>query len=90
MVRLLQNLGKATLKRRTTPEDATGAAEELQAGEDYVRTYRGQVLYLGVGLAALGTGAQVVAGCATAAPPWQMLAINAASVFWLLVTLRLT
>ena len=65
-------------------------AEELQAGEDYVRTYRCQVSYLGVGLAALGTGAQVVAGHATAAPLWQVLAINAASAFWLLATLRLT
>ncbi len=87
MARLLQNLGKAVLKHWRTPEIV---AEELQVGEDYVRTYRCQVLHLGVGIAALGTGAQVIAGCATAAPLWQVLAINTASAFWLLVTLRLT
>ena len=90
MIRRLQNLGKAALKHRRTPEDTAGAAEALQAGEDYVRTYRCQVLHLGVCLAALGTGAQVVAGYATGTAWWQVLAINAASVFSLLVTFRLT
>ncbi|MGI4939869.1 MAG: diguanylate cyclase domain-containing protein, partial [Janthinobacterium lividum] len=89
MIRRLQNLGKTALKRRRAPEDAAEAVEALQAGEDYVHTYRCQVLHLAVGLAALGTGAQVVAGYATAAPLWQVLAINAASVLWLLVMLRL-
>ena len=86
----MQNLGKATFKRQRTPKVAAEAAEWLQVGEDYVRTYRCQILYLGAGIAALGMGAQVVAGYSNAAPMWQVLAINAASVFWLLVMLRLT
>ena len=90
MVRTTQNLGKAAFKRGRTPEAAAGVADELQAGKDYVRTYRCQVLYLGMGMAALGMGAQVVAGYATSAPPWHVFAINAASMFWLLVTFRLT
>lgn len=84
MIRSLQHLCKTLFWRRTTPEIAAGAVEALQAGEDYVRIYRCHVLYLGVGMAALGMVAQVIAGCATATPLWQVLAINAASVFWLL------
>ena len=55
MVKPLQNLGKATLKRQRALEVATGAAEWLQVGEDYVSTYHRQVLYLGMGMAALGS-----------------------------------
>jgi diguanylate cyclase (GGDEF)-like protein/PAS domain S-box-containing protein len=68
---------------------AAGAVEALQASEDYVRIYRCHVLYLGVGMAALGIIAQFIAGYATAAPWWQMLAISAASVTGGLVMLWL-
>ena len=40
-------------------------------------------------MAALGTGAQAIAAYATSAPPWQALAIGAASVTWLLRLLGL-
>ena len=55
-----------------------------------MRTYRCHVLYLGAGMAALGMVAQAIAGYATAAPLWQVLAINAVSAFWLVVMLRFT
>ena len=86
MVRLLQHLRKATSGHRTTPGNV---AEEARTGENYVQVYRRQVLYLGIGMAALGTGAQAIAAYATSAPPWQALAIGAASVTWLLRLLGL-
>ncbi len=48
----------------------------LDGSVNYVQAYRRQVAKLCIGMAALGTAAQVVAGASLGSPPGQMLAIN--------------
>ena len=85
---LLRRLQDLISRRSSPPLVAPEASEKAQSDEDYVQVYRTQVLRLGVAMAALGAAAQPIAGYATSAPLWQVLAINAASVFWLVMMQR--